>query len=124
MSAVQALTTALLQSVPPSPGKEPVNYIFPAWPKEWDAQFTLAARNAFLISASMEEGQVEFVEIQSKKGGQCLVKNPWGESELTIYRNSKKTGTVSSELLTLNFKIGDTIVLVPRGKKLLTKEIF
>ena len=122
--ASQALCTALLQSVPPSPGKEPVNYIFPAWPKEWDAQFTLAARNAFLISASMEEGQVEFVEIQSKKGGQCLVKNPWGESELTIYRNSKKTGTVSGELLTLNSKIGDTIVLVPRGKKLVTKEIF
>lgn len=122
--ASQALSTALLQSVPPSPGEEPVNYIFPAWPKEWNAQFTLAARNAFLISASMEKGQIEFVEIQSQKGGECLVKNPWGESELTIYRNSKKIKNVSGKLLTLNSKIGDIIVLVPRGKKLFKKEIF
>ncbi len=41
---------------PPSPGGDaPIKSIFPAWPKEWDVQFTLAARDAFLISASMEK---------------------------------------------------------------------
>jgi hypothetical protein len=74
--ASHALQNALLQSVPPSPRKEPVNFIFPAWPKQWDAQFTLAARDAFLISASKEKGRIEFVEIHSNKGGQCRVKNP------------------------------------------------
>ncbi|MDR1407137.1 MAG: DUF5703 domain-containing protein [Tannerella sp.] len=122
--ASQALCTALLQSVPPSPGEEPVNYIFPAWPKEWDAQFTLAARNAFLISASMEKGQIEFVEIQSAKDGRCLLRNPWGEDELTVYRNGKKSGNMSGLQLTLPAKAGETITLVPKGGTLPAKEVF
>jgi hypothetical protein len=122
--ASQATCTALLQSVPFSPGGDPVNYIFPAWPKEWDAQFTLAARNAFLISASMEKGQIEFVEIQSVKGGTCLVQNPWKEDELTVYRNGEKSKNISGKLLTLPSKVGETIILVPKGKKLPNKEVF
>jgi hypothetical protein len=122
--ASQALCTALLQSVPTSPGEEPVNYIFPAWPKEWDVQFTLAARNAFLISASMEKGQVEFVEIQSLKGGRCLVQNPWGEDELTVFRDGKKSRNMSGKQLTLPSKAGETITLVPKGGALPNKEIF
>ncbi|MDR0430826.1 MAG: hypothetical protein LBH58_10165, partial [Tannerellaceae bacterium] len=122
--ASQATCTALLQSVPLSPDGDPVNYIFPAWPREWDAQFTLAARNAFLISASMEKGQIEFVEIQSAKGGICLVQNPWEEDELTVYRNGKKSKNISGKLLTLPSKVGETIILVPKGKKIPTKEVF
>ncbi|MDR0845124.1 MAG: DUF5703 domain-containing protein [Tannerella sp.] len=121
--AAQAVCTALLQSVPPAPDKEPVNYIFPAWPKEWDAQFTLAARNAFVISASMVKGKVEFVEIQSNKGGQCLIQNPWGEDELTVYRNGKKSKNISGKLLTLPSKSGELITLVPKGENLPSKEI-
>ncbi|GHT05898.1 hypothetical protein FACS189423_10550 [Bacteroidia bacterium] len=116
--AAQAVCTALLQSVPPSPGKEPVNYIFPAWPKEWDAQFTLAARNAFVMSASMVKGKVEFVEIQSTKGGTCLIQNPWGTEELTVYRNGKKSKNISGKLLSLPSKSGELITLVPKGEKL------
>lgn len=121
--ASQALCTSLLQSVPPSPGKEPVNYIFPAWPKEWDAQFTLAARDAFLISASMEKGQIEFVEIYSQKGGVCNVENPWNEGEVTLYINGKKTKNISGKLLTLSTKQGERLTIAPRGKNLSEKEI-
>ena len=116
--ASQALCAALLQSVPPTPGEEPINYIFPAWPKEWDAQFTLAARNAFKIGASMKGGQIEFVEIQSTKGGQCRIQNPWGNKEATIYRNGKRDRNISGKLLNLSSKVGETIVLVPKGGKL------
>jgi hypothetical protein len=122
--ASQALNAALLQSVPPSAGKDPINYVFPAWPKEWDAQFTLAARNDFLISASMEKGQIEFVEIQSDKGGNCMIKNPWGDAVLTLYRNGKKSKNISGKLLTLTSKGGETLTLVPKGKQLEVKEIF
>jgi hypothetical protein len=121
--ASQALNAALLQSVPPSAGKDPINYIFPAWPKEWDAQFTLAARNAFVIGASMEKGQIEFVEIQSNKGGNCMIKNPWGDVELTLYRNGKKSKNISGKLLTLTSKTGETLTLVPKGKQLVAREI-
>ena len=117
-NAVNGVCTALLQSVPSSPEKEPVNYIFPAWPKEWDAQFTLAARNAFLISASQVGGQIEFVEIQSGKGGQCLVQNPWESKELTVYRDGKKSKNMSGKLLALPSKAGEIITLVPKDAPL------
>jgi hypothetical protein len=121
--ASQALNAALLQSVPPSPDKDPINYIFPSWPKEWDAQFTLAARNAFVISASMEKGQIGFVEIQSNKGGNCMIKNPWGDTELTLYRNGKKSKNISGKLLTLTSEAGETLTIIPKGKQLISKEI-
>ena len=122
-NAINATCKALLQSVPDSPGKEPVNYIFPAWPKEWDAQFTLAARNAFLISASQVNGQVEFVEIQSGKGGQCLVQNPWPGKELTVYRNGKQSRNMTGNVLTLTSKVGERITLTPKGAPLPNKDI-
>jgi len=121
--ASQALNAAMLQSVPPTADKEPVNYIFPAWPKEWDAQFTLAARNAFLISSSMEKGEIGFVEIFSQKGGPCQVKNPWQGTEVTLYRNGKKENNIAGSLLVINSKAGETISLVPKGKKLNVIEI-
>ena len=115
-NASHGLQNALLQSVPPSAEKEPVNTVFPAWPKGWDAQFTLAARGAFLISASMQNDQIEFVEILSEQGGQCILQNPWPEGEVTVYRNGKATENVSGKLLTLSTTAGERLVLVPKGK--------
>ncbi len=114
----QALHLSLLQSVPPAPEKEPVNYLFPAWPREWDAQFTLAARDAFVISASLQHGLVEFVELQSKKGGLCRVQNPWDKAELSLYRNGKEAGTVSGRLLVITTTAGETLTLVLKGAPL------
>ena len=115
------ITCAATTPVKSAPGKEPVNYIFPAWPKEGDAQFTLAARGAFLISASMQDGQIEFVEIHSQKGGQCRVENPWPNVEATLYRNEKLTENVSGALLAFSTVTGETITMVPKGKPLLKK---
>ena len=116
--ASQVLHLSLLQSVPPAPGKEPVNTLFPSWPREWDARFTLAARDAFVISASLQNGQVAYVEIQSTKGGSCRVRNPWHQTELSLYRNGKESGTVSGPLLVITTTAGDTVTLVPKGQPL------
>ena len=115
-NASHGLQNALLQSVPPSAEKEPVNTVFPAWPKGWDAQFTLAARGAFLISGSMQNDQVEFVEILSEQGGQCLLQNPWPDGEATVYRNGKVAEGLSGKLLTLPTTTGERLTLVPKGK--------
>jgi hypothetical protein len=121
--ASHALQNALLQSVPPSLGEDAVNYIFPAWPKEWDAQFTLAARDAFLISASIEKGEIQFVEIESQKGGRCRMQNPWPDGDVTLYRNGKIGETISGKLLDFSTTAGETITLVPKGKTLVEKKI-
>ncbi len=122
-NASSALFSALLQSVPLSAGKFPVNHIFPAWPKEWDAQFTLPARDAFLISASMEKGEIEFVEIYSKKGGRCYVQNPWPGTKITLYLDGKRSKNISGKLLVISAEIGETITIAPRGKTVKPKEI-
>jgi hypothetical protein len=115
-NASHALQNALLQSVPPSIEKEPVNTVFPAWPKGWNAQFTLAARGAFLISASRQNDEVEFVEILSQKGGRCILQNPWPETEATVYRNGKAAEGLSGKVLILSATAGELVALVPKGK--------
>ena len=115
-NASHGLQNALLQSVPPSVEKEPVNTVFPAWPKGWDAQYTLAARGAFLISASRQNDQTEFVEILSEQGGQCVLQNPWPDGDVTVYRNGQAAEDVSGKLLTLATTAGERLALVPKGQ--------
>ena len=51
---------------------------FPVWPRDQPARFgTLRARNAFLVSAELNEGVVENVEVLSEKGRDCTIVNPW-----------------------------------------------
>jgi hypothetical protein len=72
----------------------------------------------------MEKGQIEFVQIQSNKGGTCMIKNSWGDAELTLYRNGKKSKNISGKLLTLTSEAGEILILVPKGKQPVVKEIF
>jgi hypothetical protein len=115
-NASHALQNALLQSVPPAIEKEPINTVFPAWPKGWDAHFTLAARGAFLISASRQNDELEFVEILSQKGGQCILQNPWPDTEATVYRNGKAAESVTGKLLSLSTTAAERLTLAPKGK--------
>ena len=59
--AAEALHLALLQSAPPNPGGDPVIRVFPSWPEEWNASYTLLARGAFLVTSSIDRGRIGFV---------------------------------------------------------------
>jgi Glycosyl hydrolase family 95 catalytic domain/Glycoside hydrolase family 95, C-terminal domain len=113
--AADALLMALCQSVPAGPAKDPVIRVFPAWPKEWDAAFTLLARGAFLVSSSMQAGQIEFVEIHSNAGQECHLQNPWPDKTVTLRRDGRKAEDLSGSLLTFSTTKNETIVVVPRG---------
>jgi hypothetical protein len=110
-----AMHAALLASVPPAPGKAPVLYVFPAWPKQWDAAYTLAARGGFIVSASMEKGKIEFVEIQSQVAGECRLHNPWGDAAVTLYRGGRKAEDLSGGLLVFQAGQGEDVTVVPQG---------
>jgi len=116
-NAATALHAALLQSVPPAPGKDPVIYLFPAWPNEWDAAYTLAARGAFLVSTSIEKGKIEYVEIKSQVGGECRLSNPWPGKTLNLYRNNNKAEDLSGTLINFSTKQGEVVTIVPSGSK-------
>jgi len=71
------LQEALLQSVSPRPGEPEIISVFPAWPLEWDAEFRLLARGGFLVSAAIKGGEVGEIEIVSRRGETCRLRNPW-----------------------------------------------
>ena len=71
------LQEALLQSVSPRPGEPEVIRVFPACPPQWNASFRLLARGGFLVSSEVKKGRVQFVEIESRLGEECRLRNPW-----------------------------------------------
>jgi len=80
-AATGAISELLLQSV------DNIVRVFPAWPKEKDAEFTtLRARGGFLVSSQLKNGVVSEIEIVSEFGGQFSFVSPWEKVEI---RNEK-----------------------------------
>jgi hypothetical protein len=111
----EALHLALLQSTPPAPAEAPVIRVFPAWPKEWNAAYTLLARGAFLVSSSIEGGRIQFVELESLGGAECRLRNPWSDGEVTLYRDGRQSENLKAGLLRFSTRQGERIVIVPAG---------
>jgi hypothetical protein len=112
--ASEALHMALLQSNPPAPGEEPILNCFPAWPKAWDASFTLSARGGFTVTASIESGKVRFVELQSNAGSLCRLRNPYS-TNVEVYRNGDRAELLSGSLLEFKTTKGERIAIRPHA---------
>ena len=112
-NAACTLHEALVQSNPPAPAQQPVIRVFPAWPKEWDAEFSLLCRGGFLVSASQKNGSIDFVKIKSQNGGPCLIRNPWENNTTVQVSKHNKTENMSGSLLSLDTEKGELIVLKP-----------
>ena len=106
--ASEALHMALLQSNPPAPGEDPILHLFPAWPKEWDAKFSLLARGAFRVNASISKGNIESLEIESLAGAECRLRNPFGGA-VTLRRDGRKAETLAGSLLRFPTRKGEKI---------------
>ncbi len=76
--ASEALQLALMQSIPPAAGENPIIHLLPAWPKDWEGEFQLLARGGFVVKAAMAGGSVKRVELLSQAGASCQLRNPWG----------------------------------------------
>ncbi len=113
-----ALELALLQSNPPAPAEDPILHLFPACPNGWDATFTLAARRGFVVTSAIENGRAAFVELSSEAGAECPLRNPWGEGEVTLYRDGKKAESLKGSLLRFATRKGEKIVVAPAGATL------
>ncbi|MEI6607150.1 MAG: invasin domain 3-containing protein, partial [Verrucomicrobiota bacterium] len=114
----EGLTTALLQSGAAAPGGTPIIRVFPAWPTDTDAAFSLRAKGGFLVTSQMKSGNVGFVEITSSLGGPCTMRNYWGAQSVDLYRNGLKSATLSAELLTFATAAGENIVIVKQDANL------
>ncbi|PKO21552.1 MAG: hypothetical protein CVU38_14130 [Chloroflexi bacterium HGW-Chloroflexi-1] len=102
---------ALMQSVASEPGSEPVIRVFPAWPREWDVRFKLAARRGFLVTASQQKGVIKFVHIESKLGGTCRLRNPWPDAPVTIHRDGKAAEQLAGNILEFDTRKSERLCL-------------
>ena len=111
----EGLSAALLQSGAASPGGTPVIRVFPAWPKNVDASFSLRAKGDFLVTSMMKAGRVDFIEVTSQRGGLCTLRNYWGRQSADLYRNRTRSETFSAEVFAFPTKAGENIVIVKTG---------
>ncbi len=110
--AAEALQLALLQSAPGVPGGESIMRLFPAWPDEWDAQFTLRARGGFLVTAAKRSGRVEFVALRSESGSVAKMRNPWGAAApVSLTRNGTRAQVLKGPVIVFDTEPGDVITL-------------
>lgn len=110
--AADALHNALCQSVGAGPAQPPVIRVFPAWPKDWDAAFNLLARGGFTVSSSIKNGQVDFVRIRSRVGGECQARNPWN-GPVVIHRGGGRWLQLDGSLLKFPTSAGEEFLLRP-----------
>jgi hypothetical protein len=110
------LQEALLQSVSPRPGEPEVITVFPAWPREGDAEFRLLARGGFLVTAAVRGGETQAVAIESRLGEECRIRNPWGEAPVALTRDGIPAGELSGGLLRFAMRKGEAAALTPCDK--------
>lgn len=103
----------LLSSGGPTEEQEPVLQLFQTWPRDWDAQFTLLARGAFVVSAAYTGGKIGPVEIVSNAGSTCRLKNPWGDAPVTLTRDGKPAEKLSGTQVEFPTRKGEKIVMAP-----------
>ena len=86
--------------------------LFPCWPKDRPARFEgLRAYGAFLVSAELADGQVQFVRIVSEKGQTCEIANPWPDKAVSVLRIGEKYETVSGDRISLAITAGECLEL-------------
>jgi len=89
--------------------------VFPAWPKGRDARFGgLRAYGAFLVSAEIAKGEVRGLIVESEKGKDCTLQNPWPGQALTLYRNGRRAEQVTGDKVTFKTAAGERIAIEAR----------
>ena len=71
-----AMNESLLQS------HDGVIRVAAAAPAQGTARFTLHAVGSFIVSAQIEDGMPRWIVVESTRGGDCLVVNPWTEAHV------------------------------------------
>ncbi len=108
------LQEGVLQGVSARPGQPEVISLFPAWPKEWNASFRLLTRGGFVVSSAMRDGEILSVEIESRRGEACRLRNPW-RTTCILSREDGAAQELDGELLHFGTEPGERYCLTPAG---------
>lgn len=90
--------------------------IFPVYPEEQKASFyRLRTFGAFLISGEINNGDIKYIIVESEKGKECNILNPWQDEVITVSRNGNVKDIPPAEILSFETDPGDKIILAPEG---------
>jgi len=96
---------------------EGVLRIFPNWDRDIDASYkNLRAYGAFLVSASISDGEVGDVRIVSEKGRMLRMENPWPEKTVKVKRNGKDAGSFTSDYFELATAPSDVLEVIAQAE--------
>jgi hypothetical protein len=108
--ASEALHLALLQSNPPAPGEPPILHLFPAWPRDWDADFRLHVRGGFIVEAAIRGGEIGRIMLESQAGASCRLRNPFA-APIRIARDGREAERLTGDLINFPTRAGEHIRL-------------
>ena len=100
-------------------GHQNVLRVFGVWPRDRNARFgNIRAQGAFLVSAELAGGQVQYVVIRSERGRPCTLVNPWPGKAVVLYRGGKAAETLRGQRVKFPTAVGEEIVLASEGTSL------
>ncbi len=90
--------------------------VFPVFPPSQKASFyRLRTFGAFLASSSVDRGKIRFLLLESEKGRDCTVQNPWPGKNVSLFRDGQSAEILQGDRLSFATRSGEAITLVPEG---------
>lgn len=88
--------------------------LFPVWAKEKNARFCkLRGYGAFLVSSELVDGQIKWLMIESEKGRDCVLENPWPDRHISLWRNGLKAEVLSGNRISIKTGVREQIAILP-----------
>jgi hypothetical protein len=99
--------------------------VFPAFPANQQASFyRLRTFGAFLVSSAIRNGKVQYVVIESDKGRDCRILNPWPDKPVIVHRTEGGIQRVTRAEMVLETAPGERLLLWPDGGAVANPQLY
>ena len=82
---LSSTANALCHAFPPSPGEEPVLYLFSALPRTWNAFVKMRTAKNYLVEAKRQDGEITMFKLTELGKSSLLIHNPWNSGVVVHY---------------------------------------
>ena len=95
-------------------GHQDIVRVFPVWPRDKDASFhQIRVEGAFLVSATLENGEVTSLILSSEKGRDLTLQNPWGEGKVEVRGKTTGKTVMEGEFIKMKTVADETYQFMP-----------
>jgi hypothetical protein len=68
---------------------------------------------AFLVTSELRDGEVKSLLIESEKGRECILQNPWPGQQLVLKRDDRTAETLTGDCVRFMTSAGERIAIGP-----------